>query len=244
MDLQSIGESSLAIAYYVTGYVTKAERSNTQDLWQEVSSHASVYSKLRSFGVRSLRSRECGLYEASDLLLGDHLCGKSVTIKWIDVSQPHNRKRRLMNHSRLVEMRESNPNSTAILEDNVIDTFYPQRPDDMEDVCLYDFVVNYAKCGIDKDGNVVYRKLNKSVLPNHKSYNPNKENERESYFYSLLLLFVPFRNEEDLTEDGEDAEHAFNRHMQENDALNTLRKASKNAGGKRKCAENQRGQAS
>ena len=204
MDLQFIGESSLAIAYYVTGYVTKAERSNMQDLWQEVSSHASVYSKLWSFGVRSLRSRECGLYEASDLLLGDHLCGKSVTIKWIDVSQPHNRKRRLMNHSRLVEMRESNPNSIAIFEDNVIDTFYPQRPDDMEDVCLYDFVASYVKCGIDKDGNVVYRELNKSVLPNHKMYNPNKENERESYFYSLLLLFVPFRNEEDLTEDGED----------------------------------------
>ena len=102
-DLQFIGESSLAIAYYVTGYVTKAERSNMQDLWQEVSSHASIYSKLWSFGVRSLRSMECGLYEASDLLLGDDLCGKSVTIKWVDISQPHNRKRRLMNHSRLVE---------------------------------------------------------------------------------------------------------------------------------------------
>ena len=131
-----IGESSLAIAYYVTAYVTKAERSNMQDLCQEVSSHASVYSKLWSFGVRSLRSRECGLYEASDLLLGDHLCGKSVTIKWIDVSQPHNRKRRLMNHSRLVEMRESNPNSTAIFEDNVIDTFYPDQTTWRMCVCM------------------------------------------------------------------------------------------------------------
>ena len=91
----------------------------------------------------------------------------------------------------------------------------------MEDVCLFDFVANYIKWGIDKDGNVVYYKLNKSVLPNHKMYNPKKENERESYFYSLLLLFVPFCNEDDLTEDGKDAERAFNRHMQENDALNT-----------------------
>ena len=107
-----------------------------QDLWHEVSSHASVYSKLWSFGVRSLRSRECGLSEASDLLLGDHLCGKLVTIKWVDISQPHNRKRRLMNHSRLVEMRERHRNSTTIFEDNVIDTFHPQRPDNMEDVCM------------------------------------------------------------------------------------------------------------
>ena len=81
MDLQYIGECSLVIAQYVTGYVSKAERSNMQDLWQEVSSHSSLYSKLWSFGVRSLRSRECGMYEASDLLLGDHLCEKSQTIK-------------------------------------------------------------------------------------------------------------------------------------------------------------------
>ena len=56
IDLQFVGESSLAVAQYVTGYVTKAERSNMQDLWQEVSSHSSVYSKLFSFGVHSLRS--------------------------------------------------------------------------------------------------------------------------------------------------------------------------------------------
>ena len=74
MDIQYIGESTMAIAQYVTGYVTKAEKSNMQDLWQEVTCHQSVYSKLWSFGIRSLRSRECGLYEASDILLGDHLC--------------------------------------------------------------------------------------------------------------------------------------------------------------------------
>ena len=220
MDIQFIAVSTLAIAQYVTGYVTKAEKSNMQDLWQEVSSHQSIYSKLWSFGVRSLRSRECGLYEASNLLLGDHLCGKSQTIKWVDVSQPHNRKRRLRDHSKLVEIQQQDPNSTDIFEDNLVDTFYPERPDEMEDVCLYDFVANYVKCGLDKDGKTKYRKLNKSVLPNHKLFNPKKEDEKESYFYSLLLLFVPFRNEDELTEEGESAEDAFNRHMEHNDALN------------------------
>ena len=61
MDLQYIGESSLAIAQGGTGYVTKAEKSNMQELWQEVSSHSSIYSKLWSFGIHCLRSRECGL---------------------------------------------------------------------------------------------------------------------------------------------------------------------------------------
>ena len=52
-------------------------------------------------------------------------------------------------------------------------------------------------------------------------FDPAKENERESYFYSLLLLFVLFRNEADLVEEGKTAEIAFNRHMAKTDSLNT-----------------------
>ena len=101
-------------------------------------------------------------------------------------------------------MREKNPDSTDIFEDNLINTFYVQRPDDMEDVCLYEFVAQYTKSGVDEDGNTVYRKPGKPILPNHKIYNPSKEKERENYFYSLLL--VSFRNEGDLIEEGETAE--------------------------------------
>ena len=110
----------------------------------------------------------------------------STTIKWIDVSPSHNRKRRLKNHSTLVEIRERDPQSTDIFEDNLIDNFYPERPDDMEEVCLYDFVAEYEKCGVDEGGNPVYRERSKPILPNHRVYNPAKENERENYYYSLL----------------------------------------------------------
>ena len=73
IDIQYVAELSLALAHYVSGYVTKSEKSHLQDIWQEVSDSMSVYSRLWSFGIRSLCSRECGLYEASNLLLGDHL---------------------------------------------------------------------------------------------------------------------------------------------------------------------------
>ena len=188
IDLQYVGESSLAIAEYVTGYVTKAKKSNMQDLWQEVSSHSSIYSRLWSFGIR----REVGLYEASNLLLGDHLCEKSTTIKWMDVSLSHKRKRRLKNHSALVEIRERDAQLTDIFENNIIYNFYPERPDDMEEVCLYDFVAEYEKCGEDDDGNPVYRERSKPILPNHRIYDPSKENEQENYYYYYSLLFVPF----------------------------------------------------
>ena len=64
VDIQFISESSLALAHYVSGYVTKAEKSSMQDMWQEVSENKSIYSRLWCFGLRCLRSRECGLYEA------------------------------------------------------------------------------------------------------------------------------------------------------------------------------------
>ena len=88
IDIQFVAESLLALTHYVSGYVTKAEKSFMQELWQQISDNKSIYGRLWSFGVGNLRFRECGLYEASDLLLGDHLTEKSTTVKWIDVSMP------------------------------------------------------------------------------------------------------------------------------------------------------------
>ena len=207
MDIQFVAESSLALAHYVTGYVTKAERSNMQELWQEIGSNQTVYSKLWSFGLRSLRSRECGLYEASDILLGDPLCGKSDTIKWVDAAFPHKRKRRLKDYTKLQNLKATCPNSTAIFEDNLIDTFYPHRPSELDDVCLYDFVKDYTH--EKQKGQHVYRRLTKPCIPNHKLFDPQNESQKEDYYYSLLLLFVPFRDEHDLLNSNETAEQSF-----------------------------------
>ena len=229
IDIQFIAEASLALAHYVSGYVTKAERSSMQEIWQEVSENKSIYSRLWSFGIRSLRFRECGLYEASDLLLGDHLTEKSNTVKWVDASMPHKRSHRLKDHSKLQEIAKQDP----IFEDNLIDTFYPQRPSELEDVCLYDFVANYELQGVDKHGKRQYRKLTKPKLPNHKLFDPDNENQREEFFYSLVLLFSPFRDESSLLHDKETAEQAFQRLLSNkitdyHDKLKTMLAAASN----------------
>ena len=233
IDIQFIAEASLALAHYVSGYVTKAERSSMQEIWQEVSENKSIYSRLWSFGIRSLRFRECGLYEASDLLLGDHLTEKSNTVKWVDASMPHKRSHRLKDHSKLQEIAKQDPNNKDIFEDNLIDTFYPQRPSELEDVCLYDFVANYELQGVDKHGKRQYRKLTKPKLPNHKLFDPDNENQREEFFYSLVLLFSPFRDESSLLHDKETAEQAFqwllsNKITDYHDKLKTMLAAASN----------------
>ena len=210
-DIQFVSESSLALAHYVSGYVTKAERSNMQDVWQDVSENKGIYSRLWSFGLRCLRSRECGLYEASDLLLGDHLYEKSDTVYWIDVCMPQKRKRRLKNYKDIQSIAKIDPDSENIFKESVHQDHYPQRPKKLDNLCLYDFVANYDWYGRDDVGNRVYRKLTKPRLPNHKLFDPENENQREDYYYSLILLFVPFREESSLLLKDETAEEAFRR---------------------------------
>ena len=186
MDIQFVAESSLALAHYVTGYVTKAECSNMQELWQELGYNQTVHSMLWSFGVCSLCSRECGLFEASDILVG--LCGKSDTIKWVDATFPHKQKCRLKDYCQLQKLKASNPDATDIFENNLIHTFYPKRPSELDEVCLYNFIKDYmhdpqqGQCH-------EYRQLTKPCIPNHKSFDPINENQKEDYitlyFYCL-----------------------------------------------------------
>ena len=211
IDIQLVAESSLELAHYVSGYVAKAERSNMQEIWQEVSENKSIYSCLWSFGIRSLRFCECGLYEASDLLLGDHLSEKSDTVKWLDVSMPHKRNRQLKDHRVLKVIAEHNPDTENIFEDNLIDTFYPQRPQELEDVCLYDFVANYDWQSRNDQGRRKYKRLTNAQLANHKLFDPENDNQRDEYYYSLVLLFCPFRDESTLLHENEMLEQAFHR---------------------------------
>ena len=139
MDIQFCSESSLALAHYVSGCVTKAEKSNLQDVWKDISENKSIYSRLFSFAVKCLRTREVGLYEASDLLTSEHLYSKSVVVQWIDVSMPDKRSRRLKDYSVPKELEKTDPDCADIYKDGLIDTFYPNRPSYL-DVCL---VANY-----------------------------------------------------------------------------------------------------
>ena len=78
-------------------------------------------------------------------------------------------------------------------------------------------MANYTASGKDKSGHKTYRKLQKPRLVNHYVFDPQKNEDGEKYYYSLILLFVPFRDESDLLLAGETAEEAFNRLLPTND---------------------------
>uniref|UniRef100_A0A1X7UYM4 Uncharacterized protein n=1 Tax=Amphimedon queenslandica TaxID=400682 RepID=A0A1X7UYM4_AMPQE len=210
MDLQYIAERSLSLTEYVTGYVTKAEKSHAQDLWDEVSSCDNIYSRLWKIGQKLLRAKEVGPYEASDLL-GESLYMKLVTVQYVNVYLPHKRSRKIKNYSYLTKMDRS---SKDIFNPSIIEDFYPTRPNNMEDVSLYEFVANYKFDKIGENEEREYKLRSKPVLPNHRKFNPMQEAERDVFYYSLIFLFVPFRDESTLVMEGETMEEAFRHHRE------------------------------
>ena len=54
-----------------------------------------------------------------------------------------------------------------------------------------------------------YRRLKKPCLVNHKLFDLQKEEQRESYYCSLIVLFVPFTDESTLVQTNATAEEAF-----------------------------------
>ena len=51
---------------------------------------------------------------------------------------PHKRSRRLKNHGELVNLAEKSPDSEDIFMEDIVSCNYPNRPDDLEDLCLHD----------------------------------------------------------------------------------------------------------
>ena len=75
---------------------------------------------------------------------------------------PDKRSHRLKDHKVLEDVAKHNQDSKDIFQSNLSDTYYPQRLNDLEDICLYDFAANYDYCGTDsRTGKRQYHKLTK-----------------------------------------------------------------------------------
>lgn len=69
--LQYILTISVALNNYITRYISKAEKNNTEEIWNECNNNKSLKGALKSFALKSLKNREIGVYEVTDKLLGN-----------------------------------------------------------------------------------------------------------------------------------------------------------------------------
>jgi len=110
---------------YITGYITKKENQITEEIWNSCNSNPTLHGALKSFALKSLKQRECGIYEAADKLLGYHMYNFSDQIYFLNAQPKVLRTRRFKD---INEIRDLEEDSTDIFFKNIIDSYYPNRP--------------------------------------------------------------------------------------------------------------------
>ena len=213
-DTQYVGEPSRVLDQYVTSYVTKAEKTATEGLWEQLDQDKSVASRVRSLILMATQTRETGIFEVADNLLQHPLYGRSDAVVYVATGFPENRKRR---PKPLGQLETLSPDSTDIFVDNMVETYYPKRPvcPPFPDMCLADLVSNYEhvtnkqynelkreatkeRYFACQDGKGYFRRRTRPVVVKSPFIAFNKPENRERYFHDLLQLYKPYRNEQEL----------------------------------------------
>ena len=153
MDIQFIGEKSAILNWYITKYTTKAEKSHSNSAFAEVTSTKSLASRLWNVALRSLSNRECGAMEVSDTLLGISLyeTDRDTVFRWADVNMVRSRKVK-----NFQDIKDLPGDSEDVFHTSWIDTYYPNRPEELEDITLYDFLAWYDIQNDKPKGNVIF----------------------------------------------------------------------------------------
>lgn len=208
MDVQFIGEYTMVITKYITKYTTKSEKLKTQDLWQAVNKSCSLNGQMLSLTLRLLRSREVDVYEVCDKLSGHPLHKSNVLIDFLYTNDKKNRRRHFIDKQQLDEL---DPSSGHFFKNNFVDTYYPRRPDELDDKSLY-YVFSWYNYQRERPvtmsnknderhyelsddlGHLIKRlkpRWIKTYLPR-----PDSPTATEDYFRRLLFMFVPWRDED------------------------------------------------
>ena len=213
-DIQFIADSFQIIIDYITKYITKMEKSHLD--YESIKSCDSLLQAIWSFAVKATSNREIGSMEAADTLLGHSLYGKDkkTMIRWLDIREIRNRKLKTFE-----DIKKLDGESTDIFCESLIDSHYPNRHNELENLCLYEFAKDYdpvdselktIKCYKMREGKWFCRKRKNPYLINHWKNNPFTE--PENYYHTLLLLFKPWRYEtSDFKGEYATYEEAFNK---------------------------------
>ena len=104
------------------------------NLFEDVISSADLF----KMGMRLLRQRECSIMEIGARVLGLPYYHSSDGVAFLNVFPPAKRMRRQKTKKEM--SRDPTGDST---HDNLVDTYYPNRPQELEDVSLLAFFMFY-----------------------------------------------------------------------------------------------------
>ena len=220
MDVQLIIDADGA-AYYVCHYLYKAEPeelkcalSNLIHTVFQQNQAMSSYQRLWNIGLCVLKHRQVSAQEAAFRLSNLKLIQCSRAVVYVN-TRPENKRFKMLKP--LSEIEGMDDGETDIFLHNIID-YYMARPLFMESMSLYYFTSWYIKCPApkcqsEKSLQKVYiakydtwvRKGRSSVIIRFPSFFVTNDD----YYFSLLMLLLPFRYETDLVGGFLTAKEAF-----------------------------------
>ncbi len=164
----------------------------------------SLYQRLWKVGLTVLKHRRMSAQEAAYRISALHLLQSSRSVVYVNTRPQQNRFKMLKPMHEIMHM---NDNNTDIFCSGIVDYYY-SRPDHLEDICLYFFTSWYERCSI-PTGNMIrsrqeriyvtkfdvfMKKRNRAAVVKYPKFSVGSE----EYYYSLLMLLLPHRCEDEL----------------------------------------------
>ena len=199
MDIQYVADPYSCIMY-VLSYVMKCENGMSEILKRvgKEFKDETIQNQMKKILSTFANKREVSVHEAVKRVLSQWLFRKSRTVVHVN-SHPKEERHRM----------PKSQFELACMEDDDEDVFmssvhdlYSSRPDNMNDICLAQFVSEYKKSDIrnkkaialkDQKLGCIIKRTKDAVLRTHRF-----SDEDYRFYYSKLLLFYPWRIESEL----------------------------------------------
>ena len=229
MDIQMVGAAH-GLAYYVCTYIAKSEPDDLKDALsstiQRMTANPQEFSprrQLHLIGNCVLKTRRMSAQEAAARIGNLHLVWSTRHVVYLNARPKKLRYKILKPKARRDQLP---PNSTDIFETNIID-YYVDRPQELMHLSLFKFASWYrlssspstavsSRCQpritLKTLGKILQKKRIANVIRT-----PKFPSQSEEYLYSLLMLHLPFTNEDDILHPYDNAKIAF---LHKNDRFN------------------------
>ena len=198
MDIQMISENTYSICEYLCKYISKPEKSNTKEFAGDFAKDKDLIGQVYKFAFRALRSREIGAHECADRFFLPELWHSSRDFVFVSTTSPNKRSRMLKPRAQL----EKDHDSLDIYQPDMMHVYYPMRPLTHENMNLFDFASQYQrqKIGVERitlqnRRGCMWKRSKEAIV---QYFEHDLHTKPDLFYFSMLALFMPWRNEADL----------------------------------------------
>ena len=227
MDIQFVNNAESA-AYYVCAYLCKAEPDELKKEFSKLitdllnSNEAiTLHSRLLRIGSCVLKNRRLSAQEAAFRISNLKLVQCSRNVVYLNCKPKAKRMKVLKPLALRVQLPDD---STDIFLSNIID-YYHFRPTELEQMSLFRFASSYQICqyspvgtkGLPRYKLLKFEKWIREKRKKNVIRLPKMQINSNDYFFSILLLHLPHRDEEELIAPYKSAEEAVAKKRSEMD---------------------------